>query len=207
MTYPYGAKLLFGHGYDSVFAKVPPRLAACSCPVSIFQVAICHMLTCNCSGSGRNSSILFSRPEGYPPNQDWFTLLWRWVPKPRSVSMMLYDLCFRKWTDNSNKAKTPLICVICVPPSNWIRKIMAFKIKSFQKYITQTQAWLQKPTQACHHQIERIILTQKLIYHMKFKLAKHTELNSFFFENMLLLAERKGEKPNRVFRNKWIITY
>lgn len=58
---------------------------------------------------------------------------------------------------------------------------MAFKIKSFQKSITQTQARLQKPTQACHHQIERIILTQKLIYHMKFNLAKHTELNSFFF--------------------------
>lgn len=57
---------------------------------------------------------------------------------------------------------------------------MAFKIKSFQKYITQTQAWLQKPTQACHHRIERIILTQKLIYHMKFNLAKHTELLFFF---------------------------
>lgn len=57
---------------------------------------------------------------------------------------------------------------------------MAFKIKSFQKYITQTQAWLQKPTQACHHQIERIILTQKLIYHMKCNLAKHTELFFFF---------------------------
>lgn len=86
---------------------------------------------------------------------------------------------------------------------------MAFKIKGFQKYITHTQAWLQKPTQACHHRIERIILTQKLIYHMKFNLAKHTALNFVVVvvENMLLLAERKGEKPNRVFRNKWIITY
>lgn len=58
---------------------------------------------------------------------------------------------------------------------------MAFNIRSFQKYITHTQARLQKPTQACHHQIERIILTHKLIYHMKFNLAKHTALNFFFF--------------------------
>lgn len=71
---------------------------------------------------------------------------------------------------------------------------MAFKIKSFQKYITQTQAWLQKPTQACHHQIERIILTQKLIYHMKFKLAKHTELIFFFFLRICFCSLKEREK-------------
>lgn len=71
---------------------------------------------------------------------------------------------------------------------------MAFKIKSFQKYITQTQAWLQKPTQACHHQIERIILTQKLIYHMKCNLAKHTELNSFFFLRICFCWLKEREK-------------
>lgn len=42
---------------------------------------------------------------------------------------------------------------------------------------------------------------------MKFNLAKHTELSFFFFENMLLLAEREGEKPHGIFRTKWIITY
>ena len=33
------------------------------------------------------------------------------------------------------KAKDPLVFVILLPPFNWIRKIMAFKIKVFKNII------------------------------------------------------------------------
>lgn len=126
----YGVSFLFRDRYESVFAKVSPSLGECSCLVSItFKIAICHMLVCHWSGSQRKAFTLFSRLQCHPSRMLQFALMMgTWALVCLDTDRLAPD---SEWI-TLPKAKDPLVFVILLPPFNWIRKIMAFKIKVFE---------------------------------------------------------------------------